>query len=63
MENGFLIESKSLTPQQAQLLVNVISQATIKVDMCAEAMAAIISLRRIATGVDLIQTVKTESSE
>lgn len=63
MENGFLIESKSLTMQQAQLLLNVVSQATIKVEMCADTMAAIISLRRIATGIDLIQTVKIESSE
>jgi hypothetical protein len=62
MENGFLIESKSLTSEQAQMLLSILNNAQIRIGNCAEVMTAIISLQRIANNVDYV-AAKTEEGQ
>jgi hypothetical protein len=62
MENGFLIESKSLTPEQAQMLLSILNNAQIRIGACADVMTAIISLQRIANNIDYV-AAKTEEGQ
>lgn len=59
MENGYLIESKPISAEQAQMLLSILNNSAIKIEHCADVMTAILSLRRIAIGID-VATAKGE---
>lgn len=56
--SGFMIPSKPLTPEAAQLLEEALKTATVPAIVADKFLQAVFSLRRISEGVDHVQTAK-----
>ena len=57
MENSILIESKPLTPEQAKVLLHILSQTQIQAGAAGDALSLRLSLERIASGYDVVNEV------
>lgn len=60
MENAIIIEGKPLSAEQAQILLQVLSQTQIQASAATEAIALRLSLERLVSGVDVVKTSVTE---